>query len=270
MQGIDPFNRDNSWYQLAVRLRATDALSGALCVHFVADDGHQVDLGISISPAHQRQGHRLGAVLATLGSLFTTLNKHRHLDRALSCVVYLRCSEPRRIHVCFATAGSRERNMSLDAFLKIDDIQGESRDSVHKDEIAVLSWEWGMTQLGSSHSGSGSGAGKVAVHDLTINKHVDRASANLIKLCCSGKHFALATLVIRKAGSQPVEYLKIEMRDGIVSHVGVTGDPPDEHSYESVRLNFASFKYEYAPQTAKGTKDGANFAQWNIAKNSES
>jgi RimJ/RimL family protein N-acetyltransferase len=74
-----PFSQAHSWYQLAVRLRATDELIGDLGVHFVADDGHQVELGVSISPAHQRRGLATEALVATLGYLFTILHKHRVL-----------------------------------------------------------------------------------------------------------------------------------------------------------------------------------------------
>ena len=42
---------------------------------------------------------------------------------------------------------------SVDYFLKIDGIKGESGDSKHKDEIDVLSWSWGETQQGASGQG---------------------------------------------------------------------------------------------------------------------
>ena len=33
--------------------------------------------------------------------------------------------------------------MALDAFLKITDVSGESKDKAHEDEIDVLGWNWG-------------------------------------------------------------------------------------------------------------------------------
>jgi RimJ/RimL family protein N-acetyltransferase len=62
---------------LAVRSAATDELVGDLGVHFLADDGHQVQIGFTIAPAHQRQGFGTLAVVALLDYLFTVLNKHR-------------------------------------------------------------------------------------------------------------------------------------------------------------------------------------------------
>jgi type VI secretion system secreted protein Hcp len=50
--------------------------------------------------------------------------------------------------------------MATDMFLKLGDIKGESRDLVHRDEIDITEWNWGMSQSGSMHSGTGGGAGK--------------------------------------------------------------------------------------------------------------
>jgi type VI secretion system secreted protein Hcp len=158
--------------------------------------------------------------------------------------------------------------MATDMFLKIDDVQGESVDSKHKDWIDVQSWSWGMSQSGTSHSGTGGGSGKVSVQDLSIVKYVDKATPNLMKMCCNGKHFSKAELRVRKAGGDALVYLKIELKDGIVTGVSSAGGTGDERLTETVTLNFASFKYEYTPQTATGAGSGAVPASWNIAKNS--
>jgi type VI secretion system secreted protein Hcp len=157
--------------------------------------------------------------------------------------------------------------MATDMFLKIDDVQGESVDSKHKDWIDVQSWSWGMSQGGTSHSGTGGGAGKVSVQDLSIVKYVDKATPNLMKMCCNGKHFKKAELQIRKAGGDALVYVKIELNDGIVSGVSSAGSSGEERLTETVTLNFASFKYEYTPQTATGAGAGAVPAGWDIAKN---
>ena len=90
--------------------------------------------------------------------------------------------------------------MPADMFLKIDDIEGESVDDVHAGEIDVISWGWGMSQSGTTHSGPGGGSGKVSVQDFSFIHYVDKASAILMKMCCNGKHFEEAKLVVRKAG----------------------------------------------------------------------
>ena len=72
-----PFNQSDSWYQLAVRSAVTDALLGDIGLHFLAHADHQVEIGFTIAPAHQRQGVGTLAVVALLDYLFTVLKKHR-------------------------------------------------------------------------------------------------------------------------------------------------------------------------------------------------
>lgn len=71
------FNTNNTWSQLAIRSATTGELLGDLGVHFVGDDGQQVEIGFTISPAHQRRGYAREAVLALLDYLFTVSKKHR-------------------------------------------------------------------------------------------------------------------------------------------------------------------------------------------------
>ena len=157
--------------------------------------------------------------------------------------------------------------MAVDMFLKVDDIEGESVDDVHAGEIDVMSWSWGMSQSGTTHSGPGGGAGKVAVQDLSFTHYVDKASANLLKMCCNGKHFEEAVLVVRKAGETPLEYMIITMKWRLVSSVSTGGSGGEDRLTENVSLNFSEFKVEYVPQMADGSGDASVIVGWNIANN---
>lgn len=157
--------------------------------------------------------------------------------------------------------------MAVDMFLKLDDIKGESRDDKHKDEIDVLAWSWGLSQSGTMHTGGGGGAGKVSVQDLTLTKYVDKASPNLIMAACSGKHHKEAVLTIRKAGEKPLEYIKITLKEVLVSSIDTGGSGGEDRLTENVRLNFAEFKVEYTPQKSDGSGEAAVEAAWHIAKN---
>jgi type VI protein secretion system component Hcp len=119
--------------------------------------------------------------------------------------------------------------MAVDMFIKIGDIKGESMDSKHKGEIDVLSWSWGMSQSGNAHVGGGAGAGKVNVQDLTLTKYVDSCTPLLMLKVCNGKHYPEALLTVRKAGENPVEYLKIKITIGkkYFINVGSVGQPRD-------------------------------------------
>jgi type VI secretion system secreted protein Hcp len=159
--------------------------------------------------------------------------------------------------------------MAVDMFLKLGDLKGESRDKDHKDETEVLAWSWGMSQSGTTHSGSGGGAGKVNVQDLQLTKYVDKASPALQLACCLGTHYPDALLTVRKAGDKPLEYLKITMKEIIITNVSTGGSSGEDRLTENITLNFAEFKTEYTPQKPDGSGDAAVEAAFNIAENAK-
>ena len=146
--------------------------------------------------------------------------------------------------------------MSVDMFLKLGDIKGESKDSKHKDEIDVLAWSWGMSQSGTTHTGGGGGAGKVHVQDISITKYVDASSNLLIASACKGTHHKEATLVVRKAGDKPLEYIIIKMKEVMVTSVSTGGSGGEDRLTENISLNFAEFEYAYQPQKTDGSAEG--------------
>jgi len=157
--------------------------------------------------------------------------------------------------------------MAADMFLKLEGVDGESKDDSHKKEIDVLAWSWGASQSGTGHTGGGSGAGKVTVQDVSVTKYVDSASHLLLLDCCNGQHIKKGTLVVRKAGATPLEYIKLTMEDIIVTHVSTGGSGGEDRLTETVTLNFSKFKYEYTPQKADGSGDGTKETGWDIAAN---
>ena len=159
--------------------------------------------------------------------------------------------------------------MSVDMFLKIKGVDGESVDSVHAKEIDIAAWSWGMSQSGTTHVGRGGGAGKVSVQDISFTKYIDKATPNLIKACCNGKHFDEAILTVRKAGEKPLAYVVLTMKDVIISNVSQGGSGGEDRLTETVTLNFAEFSYVYVPQKKDGGPDGKVEATFNIATNSE-
>lgn len=159
--------------------------------------------------------------------------------------------------------------MAVDIFIKIGDIKGESQDKTHKDEIEVLNWSWGMSQSGNMHTGTGGGAGKVSIQDLSLTKYVDKATPNLMMHCSSGKHVPKVTLTVRKAGGDAqVEYLIINLEEVLISSLSTGGSGNDDRLIENVTLNFAKVTVDYQPQKADGTKEGGPIKYgWNIRSN---
>jgi type VI secretion system secreted protein Hcp len=157
----------------------------------------------------------------------------------------------------------------MDMFIKIGDVKGESKDASHKEEIDVLAWSWGASNSGSAHVGGGAGAGKANVQDLSITKYIDKASCDLLLATCNGKHYPTATLVVRKAGETPVEYLTVTMTDVLITSLSTGGSGGEDRLTENVTLNFAKVKVEYKLQDEKGAGKPAGNMTWDIAANTK-
>jgi type VI secretion system secreted protein Hcp len=157
--------------------------------------------------------------------------------------------------------------MAVDMFIKIDTVDGESRDKIHKKEIDVLAWSWGISNSGSAHVGGGAGARKRNLPDTSFTKWVDSATPKLALACCDGKHFKEATLVVRKAGEKPVEYLKIKIEEVLITSISTGGSGGEDRLTENVTLNFAKVSLDYVPQDEKGAAGTAIPMAWSIAEN---
>ena len=160
--------------------------------------------------------------------------------------------------------------MSMDVFLHLaNGIKGEAQDAVYRDEIDVIAWNWGLSQSGTTHMGGGGGGSKVSVHDISLTKYVDLATADLIQRCASGEHIQDGFIVVRKAGGgAPVDYLRIDMKDIMISSYA-TGGASDglERVQETLTLNFRSFQVTYIQQDESGAGDKDKSAGWDIAAN---
>ena len=159
--------------------------------------------------------------------------------------------------------------MAVDMFLKLDGVKGESTDSKHENEIEVLNWSWGAAQSGAGHTNTGSGAGKVSIQDLHFTHYVDKATPDLLKNCANGAHIKDGTLVIRKAGKDPLEYIKIKMENILVTSITPGGAGHDDRIVEGITLNFRKFTYTYTPQDNTGKPGSPAVFAWDIGKNVE-
>jgi type VI secretion system secreted protein Hcp len=158
--------------------------------------------------------------------------------------------------------------MSIDAFIKIKDVDGESVVKGHEDEIDVLAWGWGMSNAGTTHTGKGAGGGKVNVQDLSFTHAVDSSTPNLMQACATGKHFDDAVMTLRKAGETPLDYIIITLTNVIVTSVSTGGSQGEESLTENITLNFSKYKYAYQPQSSSGgAEGGAIETEYDIALN---
>ena len=155
----------------------------------------------------------------------------------------------------------------VDLFLKIDGIQGESKDAKHANEIDVDAFSWGETNVVSHAGGGGGGAGKVAMQDFHFTKRLDKASPVLFLACASGKHFPKAVLTARKAGQGQHDYLVITLSDVVVSGYQVGGAESGEAGVDRTSLAFSRMVFEYRPQKPDGSLAPPVTAGWDLKAN---
>ena len=171
--------------------------------------------------------------------------------------------------------------MAFDAFLNIDGVPGESTDDKHKGWIEVLSFQHGATQPSSATASSAGGGTteRVTFDDLTVTKHIDKASAKLHELCATGKHIATVTLQLNRAGGDKLQYMEVKMEQVIISAVQATGmaangtgttgtNAPDNLPVETVSFNFGKVKWTYTQQKrADGSGGGNVTGGWDLTAN---
>jgi type VI secretion system secreted protein Hcp len=155
---------------------------------------------------------------------------------------------------------------TVDLFLKMDGVPGESKDLKHKGEIDLESFSWGETNQGTAAAGGGGGAGKVSMQDFHFVTRVNKASPVLFLSCASGKHIKEAILTVRKAGKDQQDYLVFKFKDVLVSSYQIGGAEAGGVPMEQVSFNFARIDLEYRAQKPDGTLAPAVKAGWDVTK----
>jgi type VI secretion system secreted protein Hcp len=134
----------------------------------------------------------------------------------------------------------------------------------------VLSWSWGISQVGTIGHGTGGGAGKANFNELSVMHAFDKASPNLMMACAVGEHIKEATLVARKAGKGQQEYLIIKMNDILITGVAPAGSNGDSGLVlEHVALQASKVDLEYKPQKADGSLDAGLHFKYDVKANKE-
>ncbi|QHQ36552.1 Hcp family type VI secretion system effector [Algicella marina] len=145
--------------------------------------------------------------------------------------------------------------MAVDMFLELDGIKGEAQDKTHKDHIDILAWSFGVSNSGTTHMGSGGGAGRANFGDISVTKYVDKSSPKLMETSILGSHIKKGKLYVRKAGGKQLEYIVYHLNDIIVTSVSTGGSGGEDRLTENIALNFSQMKFEYVPQKPDGTGD---------------
>ncbi|MEO7298299.1 MAG: type VI secretion system tube protein Hcp [Verrucomicrobiota bacterium] len=163
---------------------------------------------------------------------------------------------------------SASLHAAVDMFLDLGPtMPGESRDTVHTNQVDVLAWSWGVSNTGTTHRGSGAGAGINKFQVLNVTKYVDKASAPLMSALARETRLDKVTLIVRKTGT-PVEYIKVILTNVWVTSVSTGGSGGEDRFTENISLTYATLQIDYVPTRFDGTADKTVSFNWDVSNNS--
>ena len=160
--------------------------------------------------------------------------------------------------------------MALNAFLKIEGIDGESTEQGHEKCLELLQYSFGLSQPQVMTGGAGARtAGRADFESFRIRKMMDKASPNLAGHCASGKHIPKITLDVHMASEQKTKFASVVMENVIVSSVHTVGEQAGTtpRPEEEVGFAFGKITWEYTPVDNLGKPGGPVKAGWDIEKN---
>ncbi|PXF64601.1 Hcp family type VI secretion system effector [Kangiella spongicola] len=132
------------------------------------------------------------------------------------------------------------------AYLKIGDIEGESRAEGHEGEIDVLSWSWGAD----------TNRRRGCVRDFNFVKSIDKSSAPILMGQIIQEVYPEALLTVEHTGSSQrdrFEFLTLRFRNVRVESFNTGGSDGSNFS-EQVSFNFEEVEYSYTPRRQDGSE----------------
>lgn len=150
--------------------------------------------------------------------------------------------------------------MAINAYIKLDSIEGECTAAGHEKEIEIMSWNHGFTQpTSTTRSSQGSTVEQAQHSHFALTKYVDMATAAILKKCWAGEQIKNCIVTCYRAdgsaANTSVEYLRIELTGIVISHYSVSGGAGDV-PVENVSLDYGIVKYTYKPQKGADGKPG--------------
>ncbi len=154
----------------------------------------------------------------------------------------------------------------MDAFITFDGVDGESTHKDHKGEVEVLSWNWGVSNDVAPGTGGGGGVGKARVHEFRFVHQYDSASPTLAETATTGKHLKEAFLSVSRGGEKATRFLKVSMKDVLVTEVDVSAG--SDAVIEQISLRPEWIRFDYARQTPSGAVGGTTSFTWDGGRGS--
>ena len=154
----------------------------------------------------------------------------------------------------------------IDAYMKIDGIEGESRDQKHAGWIEVLDYDFCIAQKVSRRASTAGGAGaeRADFSEFIITKMLDKSSPLLAQACAEGRHINSIVIELWRAGK--VKYMVYQLTNCLISAVSTYSD--GEFPEENIALNVGQYKIVYTQQSrSTGLALGQVVCGWDRTRN---
>ena len=159
--------------------------------------------------------------------------------------------------------------MAVEIFLTIDGITGESQKSGAEGWIEIFSFSNGASNPSSVAFGTGSGAGKVDISSISLQKQLDIASPYLFENCCNGTHASTGSMIVREAtGSTTTQiYYQYDMQEVFIDSISWGGAAGGGKPSESLSVSCKVLSVTYWPQNSDGSLGSKIVKGWNQTTN---
>lgn len=142
--------------------------------------------------------------------------------------------------------------MESNMFLHIDGIPGGSEDESHKDWIEILSWSFGVHQMGEG----GKPSQRANFHDFTVSKIWDMASLKLVEACIQNKPLGKIEInTCRYIENKQQKYIKFKLTKCYITSISA-GAGGDGKPLVDFTFSFEELEKEHTPMSSDGKTKG--------------
>ena len=156
-------------------------------------------------------------------------------------------------------ASALSAHAAFDAFLKIEGIPGESRDSAHADWIEVHSFQFGLT--------GASALTPTQLAPLTLYKRIDKSSPLLAKASANGQFFERIKFELIRSSAKRTRFYQITLEDVLVTSASSSGVTDDNSLPETIQLAAGRWSWAYTEFELDGRPIQDFEAYWDVLQN---
>ncbi|HLJ50227.1 MAG TPA: type VI secretion system tube protein Hcp [Bryobacteraceae bacterium] len=162
-------------------------------------------------------------------------------------------------------SGSKPSN--VDFFLKVDGIDGESKDLRHPKELQLLDFSIGISNRGKQSDYGG--VSKAVFHNPRFVMYTDFSFPKLKQACATGERIPKMYLVCRKAGNVQHEYLRVRFENVYITSCEIAGGRHPQYPLAPVvefSISFQIQQIEYREQKQDGSLAGSMMMTYDLAQ----